>query len=100
MVSALTILDRKIIDAGNAQAHEAVFGEFPILVAIAAKPITAVVVPLVGDLGAEVIKIEPPGGERNRTVGPFLDDVLIRTAACPSGTTIRPNAASPSIWKP
>jgi crotonobetainyl-CoA:carnitine CoA-transferase CaiB-like acyl-CoA transferase len=30
---------------------------------------------LLGDLGADVIKIEPPGGERNRHIGPFLDDV-------------------------
>ena len=27
------------------------------------------------DMGAEVIKIEPPGGEGSRIVGPFLDDV-------------------------
>jgi crotonobetainyl-CoA:carnitine CoA-transferase CaiB-like acyl-CoA transferase len=30
---------------------------------------------LLGDLGADVVKIEPPGGERNRHIGPFLDDV-------------------------
>jgi len=30
---------------------------------------------LFGDLGADVVKIEPPGGEANRHVGPFLDDV-------------------------
>jgi benzylsuccinate CoA-transferase BbsE subunit len=30
---------------------------------------------LLGDLGADVVKIEPPGGERNRQVGPFLDDI-------------------------
>jgi crotonobetainyl-CoA:carnitine CoA-transferase CaiB-like acyl-CoA transferase len=30
---------------------------------------------LLGDLGADVVKIEPPGGEQSRTVGPFLDDV-------------------------
>jgi benzylsuccinate CoA-transferase BbsE subunit len=30
---------------------------------------------LLGDLGADVIKIEPPGGEITRTVGPFLDDM-------------------------
>jgi crotonobetainyl-CoA:carnitine CoA-transferase CaiB-like acyl-CoA transferase len=30
---------------------------------------------LLGDLGADVIKIEPPGGEATRRVGPFLDDL-------------------------
>ena len=30
---------------------------------------------LMGDLGADVIKIEPPGGENTRRVGPFLDDI-------------------------
>jgi benzylsuccinate CoA-transferase BbsE subunit len=30
---------------------------------------------LLGDLGADVVKIEPPGGERNRHVAPFLDDI-------------------------
>ena len=29
---------------------------------------------LMGDLGADVIKIEPPGGEAARRMGPFLDD--------------------------
>src|SRR5262245_40982291 len=28
---------------------------------------------LLGDMGADVIKIEPPGGDAMRTVGPFLD---------------------------
>jgi benzylsuccinate CoA-transferase BbsE subunit len=30
---------------------------------------------LMADLGADVIKIEPPGGQNTRSVGPFLDDV-------------------------
>jgi crotonobetainyl-CoA:carnitine CoA-transferase CaiB-like acyl-CoA transferase len=30
---------------------------------------------LFGDLGADVIKIEPPGGEATRRVGPFLEDI-------------------------
>jgi benzylsuccinate CoA-transferase BbsE subunit len=30
---------------------------------------------LLGDLGADVVKVEPPGGEACRHVGPFLDDI-------------------------
>jgi crotonobetainyl-CoA:carnitine CoA-transferase CaiB-like acyl-CoA transferase len=30
---------------------------------------------LMGDLGADVVKIEPPGGEPCRHIGPFLDDI-------------------------
>ena len=30
---------------------------------------------LLGDLGADVVKIEPPGGEPSRQIGPFLDDI-------------------------
>src|SRR6516165_6008714 len=30
---------------------------------------------LLGDLGADVVKIEPPGGEPSRRIGPFLDDI-------------------------
>ena len=30
---------------------------------------------LMGDLGADVIKVEPPGGETTRAVGPFLNDI-------------------------
>ena len=30
---------------------------------------------LMADLGADLIKIEPPGGEKTRRVGPFLDDI-------------------------
>lgn len=29
---------------------------------------------LFGDMGADVIKIEPPGGDATRRIGPFLDD--------------------------
>ena len=30
---------------------------------------------LMADLGADVVKVEPPGGETTRSVGPFLDDI-------------------------
>jgi crotonobetainyl-CoA:carnitine CoA-transferase CaiB-like acyl-CoA transferase len=30
---------------------------------------------LMADLGADVIKVEPPGGQHTRLVGPFLDDI-------------------------
>ena len=30
---------------------------------------------LLADLGADVVKIEPPGGEASRAIGPFMDDV-------------------------
>ena len=30
---------------------------------------------LLADMGADVIKIEPPGGQSTRTIGPFVDDV-------------------------
>jgi len=30
---------------------------------------------LFGDLGSDVVKIEPPGGEPCRHFGPFLDDI-------------------------
>ena len=30
---------------------------------------------LMADLGADVIKIEPPGGQNTRSVGPFLNDI-------------------------
>ena len=29
---------------------------------------------ILADLGADVVKIEPPGGSRERRVGPFWDD--------------------------
>jgi hypothetical protein len=60
MVSALALLDRKIVDAGNAEAHQAVFVELPILVTVAAKPIAAVVVPLVGETNRDAVLSESP----------------------------------------
>ncbi len=38
-----------------------------------AEPLGAYVSRLLGDLGAEVIKIEPPGGDPGRHLSPFLE---------------------------
>jgi crotonobetainyl-CoA:carnitine CoA-transferase CaiB-like acyl-CoA transferase len=48
---------------------------------------------LLGDLGADVIKIEPPGGEPCRRFGPFLDDIPHPERSLSFGTTIRRSAA-------
>ena len=36
---------------------------------------------LMADLGADVIKIEPPGGQNTRSVGPFLADTPNRESS-------------------
>jgi len=73
VILAFALLDRKIVDAGDAQAHQAAFVEFPILVAIAAEPMAAVVVPFIGKAHGDAIF----GGRgracsmRLRPCGPF-----------------------------
>src|SRR6202022_3412772 len=49
MVFALALLDGQIVDAGEAHAHQAMCGELPVLVAVAAEPAAAVVVPFIGE---------------------------------------------------
>src|SRR5271170_2345341 len=48
VIAAIAFRNRQIIDAGDAQSHEPVLVELPVFIAIAAKPMAAVVVPLVG----------------------------------------------------
>src|SRR5260221_6377761 len=60
MIFALAFLDRRVVDAGDAQAHQAVRVEFPVLVAIAAEPGTAVVVPLIGEAHGDAVVAEGP----------------------------------------
>src|SRR3954467_13427956 len=47
VILALAFLDRQVVDAGDAPAHQAAFVELPILVAIAAKPVAGIVVPFI-----------------------------------------------------
>src|ERR1700686_579930 len=45
-ILAVGCLDRQIVDAGVTARHVALIGEFPVLIAIAAKPLARVVMPL------------------------------------------------------
>ena len=47
VIFALAVFDRQIVDAGDPLSHQALFVEFPILVAIATKPIAGIVVPFI-----------------------------------------------------
>jgi hypothetical protein len=71
VVLAFALLDRDIIDAGDAKPHQAVLIEFPVLVAVAAEPITAVVVPLIGKAHGDTVLTEGPH---------FLDQPVVQLA--------------------
>jgi hypothetical protein len=69
VVFALALLDRNIVDAGDAQAHQAVLVEFPVLVAVAAEPVAAVVVPLIGEAHGDAVLMKGPD---------FLDQAVVQ----------------------
>jgi hypothetical protein len=64
-------LNRQVIDAGIAARHVALIGEFPVLIAIAAKPLAAVVVPLVGEAHRDAVAGAGPQ---------FLDQPVVQLA--------------------
>ena len=55
VIRSFGLLDRQIIDAGDPEAHQAVHVEFPIFIAIAAKPVAAIVVPFVGEADSDTV---------------------------------------------
>ena len=71
VVLALALRDRQVVDAGDARAHQAVLVEFPVLVAVAAEPLAAVVVPLVGEAHGDAVLAEGPE---------FLDQPVVEFA--------------------
>src|SRR5258708_19742735 len=60
VIFPLALGDRKVVDAGDAQPHQALIVEFPVLVAVAAEPVAAVVVPLIGKPDGDAILAERP----------------------------------------
>ena len=60
MVFAVTGIDRQIVDAGDASPHQTLLVKFPVLVAVAAEPVAAVVVPFVSKPHSDAIVPERP----------------------------------------
>jgi hypothetical protein len=60
VIFSFALLDRKVIDARDAQAHQAMPVEFPVLVAIAAEPVSAVIMPFIGKADGDTIRAEGP----------------------------------------
>src|SRR4029453_12435696 len=52
--------DREVVDAGDAQAHQPLLVELPILVAIGSEVLAAVVAPLVRKADGDSVASEPP----------------------------------------
>ena len=71
VIFAFALPDRQVIDAGNAQPHQAMLIEFPVLVAIAAEPIAAVVMPFVGEADRDPVLAERPD---------LLDQAVVKLA--------------------
>src|ERR1700730_620191 len=60
VVFSVALLDRKIIDARDAQAHQAMLVEFPVLVAIAAEPVCTIIVPFICKANGDTVRMEGP----------------------------------------
>ena len=71
VIFALAILDRQVVDAGDAPPHQAVVVELPVLVAVAAKPVAGIVVPFIGEAHGDPVVAERPH---------FLDQPIIELA--------------------
>src|ERR1700730_5767471 len=71
VIFSFALLDRKIIDARDAQAHRAMLVEFPVLVAVAAQPVPSVIVPFIGKADGDAILTEGPD---------FLDQPVVELA--------------------
>src|SRR5215471_4068733 len=69
MVFALALLDRKVVDAGDAKPHQAVLIELPVLVAVTAEPAPAVVMPLIGEAHRDAVLPKRPD---------FLDQAVVK----------------------
>src|SRR5512137_232776 len=65
-------LDRQVVDAGDAPTHVAALVELPVLVAVRAKPVPGIVMPLIGKAHGDAIAVKGPQ---------FLDEPVIQLPA-------------------
>src|ERR1043165_726917 len=68
MILALAFLDGQVVDAGDAQPNQALAIELPILVAVAAMPLSTVVMPFIGEAHGDAAFAEGPN---------FLDQAVV-----------------------
>src|SRR5579859_4033650 len=60
MVFALALGDRRIVDAGEATAHQAVLVELPVLVTVGTEPLSGGVMRLVGEAHGDAVVAKRP----------------------------------------
>src|ERR1700744_1246736 len=72
MISALAVAERRVIDARDADSHQSLLVELPVLVPVAAIPVTTVIVPLVGETDSDPIVAPSPE---------LLDQPIVELAA-------------------
>src|SRR5271170_6861350 len=60
MVFAIALLDRQIIDAGEAPQHQPISAKLPILVTVGAEPIGGIVAPFIGETHGDSVAGEAP----------------------------------------
>src|ERR1700754_2602459 len=60
MEFALGLLDREIVDAGEAPLHQTVLSKLPVFVAVRTKPVSRLVVPFVGEAHVDTVSGKGP----------------------------------------
>src|SRR5690242_19263754 len=60
MILALVLANGQIVDAGDAPAHIAEFVKFPVLISVGAKPISRIVMPLIGKSHGDSVRLKRP----------------------------------------
>src|ERR1700677_1331806 len=58
VIKTVLFADRQIVDAREAQAHQAVPVELPVLIAVAAKPAPRIVAPFVGEANGDAVRMK------------------------------------------